>query len=88
MLCRLAFDGGATHINQLDYLGQDPHLSLLIGPEGGFSPTEIAKSQKKDFKIMSLGPRILDDRRDRTHPQLHGFLNGEIHFAATREGLA
>ncbi|MBI3017497.1 MAG: 16S rRNA (uracil(1498)-N(3))-methyltransferase [Deltaproteobacteria bacterium] len=32
---------------------------LLIGPEGGFSPEEITKSQKAKFHVVSLGKRIL-----------------------------
>jgi 16S rRNA (uracil1498-N3)-methyltransferase len=32
---------------------------LLIGPEGGFSDTEIDGLLKKQVKPMSLGPRIL-----------------------------
>lgn len=33
--------------------------NIFIGPEGGFSPEEIALSQEKKAKIFSLGPRIL-----------------------------
>lgn len=32
---------------------------LLIGPEGGFSPQEIAQAQKAKFHVVSLGKRIL-----------------------------
>ncbi|MBI3019102.1 MAG: 16S rRNA (uracil(1498)-N(3))-methyltransferase [Deltaproteobacteria bacterium] len=35
------------------------HFCLLIGPEGGFSPQEIAQAQKAKFHIVSLGKRIL-----------------------------
>lgn len=35
-------------------------LSVLIGPEGGFSPAEIKLLMAKDFVVpISLGPRIL-----------------------------
>ncbi len=34
-------------------------IELLIGPEGGFSSTEIAAAQGQGFKIISLGSRIL-----------------------------
>lgn len=34
-------------------------LSLLIGPEGGFSADEIALAQQHGFTICRLGPRIL-----------------------------
>lgn len=32
---------------------------LFIGPEGGFSEKEVASAKEKNFKICSLGPRIL-----------------------------
>lgn len=37
----------------------DTGIELLIGPEGGFSSTEIAYAQNQGFKIVSLGSRIL-----------------------------
>lgn len=48
---------------------KDPHprpspvyergVRVLIGPEGGFSPSEVKMSMENGFKAMSLGPRIL-----------------------------
>lgn len=35
------------------------HLSLLIGPEGGFTPDEVAAAQSAGWFIQRLGPRIL-----------------------------
>ncbi len=35
------------------------HIVVLIGPEGGFSPTEAALAQEKGFHQVSLGPNIL-----------------------------
>ncbi len=35
------------------------NISIVIGPEGGFSDTEIAQAQSHGFTIVSLGPRIL-----------------------------
>ena len=32
---------------------------LLIGPEGGFHPTEVSLARDLDFSTVSLGPRIL-----------------------------
>jgi len=32
---------------------------VLTGPEGGFSDDEVLLAKKNDFKILSLGPRIL-----------------------------
>ncbi|RDB44670.1 16S rRNA (uracil(1498)-N(3))-methyltransferase [Halomonas sp. DQ26W] len=36
-----------------------PSVSLLIGPEGGLSSTEVDAAQAADFSLLSLGPRIL-----------------------------
>lgn len=33
--------------------------SIVTGPEGGFSPQEVALAQENNMKICSLGPRIL-----------------------------
>jgi len=35
------------------------NVTLLIGPEGGFSPQEIHQAQLAGFYPLSLGPRIL-----------------------------
>ncbi|PCH63223.1 MAG: 16S rRNA (uracil(1498)-N(3))-methyltransferase [SAR86 cluster bacterium] len=34
-------------------------ISMLIGPEGGFSEEEISLALARDFRQVSLGPRIL-----------------------------
>jgi len=34
-------------------------LALLIGPEGGFDPREVAAAQAKGFEALALGPRVL-----------------------------
>ncbi|TGU94511.1 RsmE family RNA methyltransferase, partial [Mesorhizobium sp. M00.F.Ca.ET.186.01.1.1] len=34
-------------------------LLVLIGPEGGFTPEEVAQAESKGFLPVSLGPRIL-----------------------------
>ena len=34
-------------------------VSLVIGPEGGFTQNEISEANKKGLKSLSLGPRIL-----------------------------
>ena len=36
-----------------------PHLTLAIGPEGGFSETESQCAQQAQFQLLALGPRIL-----------------------------
>lgn len=42
-------------------LAQNPaeHLSVLIGPEGGFSKEEVARAQEAGFLSVTLGKRIL-----------------------------
>lgn len=34
-------------------------ISLLIGPEGGCSPAEVALAQEAGFEILAMGPRTL-----------------------------
>jgi len=34
-------------------------LALMIGPEGGLSPDEIATARRSDWHLVSLGPRTL-----------------------------
>lgn len=34
-------------------------VSLLIGPEGGLSESEIAQAREKNFDPLTLGPRVL-----------------------------
>jgi 16S rRNA (uracil1498-N3)-methyltransferase len=34
-------------------------IAVLIGPEGGLTPDEVAAATASDFRIVTLGPRIL-----------------------------
>lgn len=34
-------------------------VRVLIGPEGGFTPEEVAQARGADFQVVSLGPRRL-----------------------------
>jgi 16S rRNA (uracil1498-N3)-methyltransferase len=37
-----------------------PELAVLVGPEGGFDPSEREQIRSRDFVMpVSLGPRIL-----------------------------
>lgn len=36
-----------------------PPASLVIGPEGGFTPAEVAAAQRARMTVAGLGPRIL-----------------------------
>ena len=35
------------------------HVTLLIGPEGGFSPDEVLMAKQSGFVSVLLGPRVL-----------------------------
>jgi 16S rRNA (uracil1498-N3)-methyltransferase len=37
----------------------EPPTSLVIGPEGGFTPDEVAAAERAGATIVGLGPRIL-----------------------------
>ncbi len=34
-------------------------VAIMVGPEGGFDPSEVAMAQQKGAKVVSLGKRIL-----------------------------
>ena len=38
---------------------KDRDVSLLIGPEGGLDPAEVALAQAAGWQVVTLGPRIL-----------------------------
>lgn len=59
--CVIAYEkeGGATLHQVMDELSAKDSLLVLIGPEGGFSPDEVAQAEAKGFLSVSLGPRIL-----------------------------
>lgn len=49
-----------AHLKQvLADLDRPPTLALFLGPEGGFSPAEIAAATAAGLQPVSLGPRIL-----------------------------
>ena len=47
------------HAPTADAPASADRLSLLIGPEGGFTPDEVASAQSSGWFIQRLGPRIL-----------------------------
>ena len=47
------------HAPTADAPASADRLSLLIGPEGGFTPDEVASAQSAGWFIQHLGPRIL-----------------------------
>ena len=47
------------HAPTADIPASADRLSLLVGPEGGFTPDEVASAQSAGWFIQHLGPRIL-----------------------------
>lgn len=57
---------GTGTVGLRDVLGELDHaasplfsLSLLVGPEGGFTAEEVALAERYGVRLVSLGPRIL-----------------------------
>jgi len=59
------WEDSETPLRQIiDPLGLTPHiqprsLCIVIGPEGGLTPTEVQRAQTCGFQVASLGPTIL-----------------------------
>lgn len=54
---KLVFEPGSS--TTLQSRESQQKVALLIGPEGGFSASELDMAAKKGFLAVSLGPRIL-----------------------------
>lgn len=52
----LSVNPDAAHLKTLNLSG---NVTVLIGPEGGFSAAELALAADQKFTAISLGPRIL-----------------------------
>lgn len=56
----VAYENASVHGGQLHHqLQPDQPAVIIIGPEGGFSPSEIEELQALGYQCCSLGPRIL-----------------------------
>jgi 16S rRNA (uracil1498-N3)-methyltransferase len=59
----IAWERGVTSLGRsaLRELARDPRgaMSLVIGPEGGFTPREVLSAQDLGARPVWLGPRIL-----------------------------
>lgn len=51
--------GGAEALNAAESEGGVTRASLLIGPEGGFTPEEVTQAAGAGCDVLGLGPRIL-----------------------------
>lgn len=61
-LCLIAWEGADSHNRDIDGWAQDfkgDSIALFVGPEGGFSETEIQVGEAAGCEIVSLGRRIL-----------------------------
>ena len=56
---RLVLDPCASHSLAQHTRPDDGNITLLIGPEGGLSDTEISQAQQAGFTSIRSGPRIL-----------------------------
>lgn len=54
----LCYEGGGAPIGELTS-PTDTAISLVVGPEGGFAPDEVAAVTAVGGRIATLGPRIL-----------------------------
>lgn len=50
---------GATSLKNILETRDGKNVALMIGPEGGFAPTEVNEARLHGFLPVSLGPRIL-----------------------------
>ncbi len=54
----ICYEGGGQPMGEL-VSPADRGLSLVVGPEGGFDPTEVAAVKAVGGRVATLGPRIL-----------------------------
>lgn len=55
----LLYEGTRTSRAPDEYLPVGDTVSVVIGPEGGFTDDEVLSAKEAGFSIASLGPRIL-----------------------------
>ena len=44
---------------RLSELAPDPSITLLIGPDGGFTAEEASAAERAGYRALRLGPRVL-----------------------------
>jgi 16S rRNA (uracil1498-N3)-methyltransferase len=56
----LCWEGGGRSVAEVaQAAGRPRRLLLLVGPEGGFTPEEVARAEQAGARLVGLGPRIL-----------------------------
>ncbi|MEM1024922.1 MAG: RsmE family RNA methyltransferase [Myxococcota bacterium] len=55
----VAVPGGGLSVPELLQASPPPETSLVIGPEGGFSPAELERLENGGFRSLDLGEAIL-----------------------------
>jgi 16S rRNA (uracil1498-N3)-methyltransferase len=57
----IVFDPSGTKFSQNDFadFSVDANIAAFIGPEGGWSPDEIAAFKQANIPVLSLGQQIL-----------------------------
>ncbi len=56
-LCLVLYHRSATGLHALQHHGQA--VTLLVGPEGGWSEAEVLQVQRHDFHPVVFGPRVM-----------------------------
>ena len=59
LLCYESKNGMADTVDALDAIKVGDSIGIIIGPEGGIAPKELDEASDNNFKIISLGSRIL-----------------------------
>jgi 16S rRNA (uracil1498-N3)-methyltransferase len=56
----LCWEGGGAPLAEVaGAAGRPRRVLLLVGPEGGFTPDEVARAERTGVRIVGLGPRTL-----------------------------
>lgn len=55
----LADAGGSPWVQTVPILPAEGRIALIVGPEGGLSAEEVARSRARGALVVSLGPNIL-----------------------------
>ncbi len=54
-----AYEGDREHALRDTLRGKPTRVALFVGPEGGYSPAELAGAERAGAHVVTLGPRVL-----------------------------